>query len=399
MQDIFLCTISEIDLDNQRQIDFSSLDSQYKWFDKQNVKVVKGNVAVDTLTPSIDLNINLGAIKNYDYLWLLDENNKRIFYFITGKKKKNAKTTVILKCDVFQTYMFNYKIYDSFVERCHTKRWQSYNVPTMEIIDEGFPVGEYKYYSSEKIAKLNESYLVSSTTPLGTLSGNSLSSGEMDKNTEVSSSATAKYITGSRVKGAKAISKEGLRFVKGYEGFAQYGAKFSGESFNTAGYGTTEKWNPTYYNRLKPFPCSEWLATQALYSIIKAEYTDVLINKLVANGVDKNDIRQCELDAMCSISMNMGVYGFMKTSLFTQIVKYYKSVLGAYTLKDKWYSTAITSSDTGQVLQGLKNRRIAEFNVFAEGRYEMRSITVFDENGKSVGILQNNNGDGYLPNI
>lgn len=410
MQDIYLCSVTEIDADNQKQIDFASKTSQYSWFDKQNVKIIQGNVAVDTLILTIDLNTNLGSIRDYDYLWLVDENNNRIFYFITAKKKKNAKCTVALKCDVFQTYMFRYKIHNSFVERCHVPRWSSYNVPTMEIIDEGLPLGEYRYYGTpEKIAKLNESFVIASTTPLGELRGTEtgtpilppedIGGGNQGEKTEISNKPTAKVINGAKTKGAKAVSQLGLRFVKGYEGFAQYGAKFSGKSFNTVAYGITEKYNPDYYNRLKPFPCSEGQASISLASIVTANYTDVLINQLVKDGVTKGDIRVNELDAMLSISMNMGVYEFMKTQLYKDIVKYYGSIMGPYTLKNRWLSTEVTSSETGQVLEDLKNRRIAEFDIFSEAKYNMRSIQVFGIGGKAEGILQNNKGDGYLPKI
>lgn len=399
MQDIYLCTITEIDLDNQRQIDFSSLSSQYNWFDKQNVKVIDGNVAVDTLTPTIDLNINLGAIKNYDYLWLIDENGKRIFYFIIGKKKKNTKCTIVLKCDVFQTYMFDYKIYDSFVERCHVPRWQSYNIPTMEIIDEGLPLGEYRYYDSEKIAKLNESYLVSSTTPLGFLKGSSgdTTPGTATGGLHISDKATAKSTYGNKKKGAKTVSKECIRYIKGYEGLALYGAKFNEESFNTAGYGIKEPSNPDYYNKLKPFPCSDSISSYVLASILNEQYATPILNRLAKSGVDVSQVSQCELDAMVSLSMNMGVGGFTGTKLYEKIVEYYNTILGPYFAKTQWLKTAITSQATGEELQGLKDRRKTEADIFIDALYWMRSITVYDENAKQMGILQDNDGDGLLP--
>ena len=52
-----------------------------------------------------------------------------------------SNTNIFVKLDVWTTYMFNYKVLPSFVDRCHVPRWNG-DIPTYNLEDEGLEKGE-----------------------------------------------------------------------------------------------------------------------------------------------------------------------------------------------------------------------------------------------------------------
>lgn len=78
-----------------------------------------------------------------------DFSNKWFYGFITKLEYVNPNTTKIhFEMDVFQTWQFDFTFRPSYVEREHTKRWNSDGSPVLNTVDEGLHYGdEYKTVS------------------------------------------------------------------------------------------------------------------------------------------------------------------------------------------------------------------------------------------------------------
>ena len=377
---INLCSVPEIDLTHNRQIDFANITNQNNFFNNRVRKIATVNVSPDTIEESITIYIEYKDVKNYDYLYYVDESGKRLYYFITNREKIGRNTKLYIKLDVFQTYMFNYTLQPSFVERCHVPRWIDYNTPTKEIIDEGFPISDYIVYNSEKIAKLNESYIMVSTTPLGFLKG------LKDDN---ASTGTGGSDTGSKPS-RRIPTAKGFRFLKGFEAFSPYGFNHGGESFKTAGYGVTELYQSGYYNQLKPFPCSEMKAS-TIYGECLKQFANGVYDALIHAGVSPIRIKANHFDAFCSFAYNCGLGALTSSYFFQEYVKDQSIKL------DNRYLNYYIKDGAGNILQGLINRRKDEYEIFNNSKYSYRAISVYDAYGNITGVVTENNGHGYIP--
>lgn len=388
MNNVYLCTITEIDLNNQKQIDFASKESQYDWFNRQNTRIVETNANPDALLTEVTLKTQYSNIKYYDYMFMTDENGDRLFFFIVDKKKKGENCIIYVKLDVFQTYMFRFQVLNSFVERCHVPRWINDTTPTQEITDEGLPLGSYIYYEHEKIYDLNNSYVIASTAPLGKLKG--VSTGGSG-----SGSGSGSDNDNSDVYDGGVISKKGYRFIKGWEGFAPYPYQLSnmGEDFKTAGYGVTQQ-NQEYYNKLEPFPTSESRASNVLALMILRNYAQHLWRYLIDAGIDKSTVKARHWDAFVSLAYNGGLGAVIESPMWEK----YKINPDDPEIGELWKTWYIRNNN-GDVVQGLKDRREQESLIYTSGTYNYRPIVKIDSNGSIVGTVTENNGNGEIPNI
>lgn len=393
MNNVYLCTITEIDLNNQKQIDFSSRDSQYSWFDRQNTRIVETNVNPDSLLTELTLKTQYSNIKYYDYMFMIDENGDRLFFFILDKKKRGENCIIYVKLDVFQTYMFRFKVLNSFVERCHVPRWINDNTPTSEIVDEGLPLGSYIYYQSEKICDLNNSYVIASTAPLGKLKG--VDTGGNTGGSGGSGGSSSGSIDVSGMAEGGVITKKGYRFIKGWEGFAPnpYQLSSMGENFKTAGYGVTQQ-NQEYYNKLAPFPTSESTASDVLALMILKNYAQPLWGILMKAGVDKSKVKAHHWDAFVSLAYNGGIGAVTESPMWAK----YQTNPDDPTIGEVWKKWYIKNNN-GEVVQGLKDRREKEASMYTNGIYTYRPIAKINSNGSIVGTVSDNNGNGYIPDV
>lgn len=388
MNNVYLCTITEIDLNNQKQIDFSSRESQYAWFNRQNTRIVETNANPDALLTEVTLKTPYSNIKYYDYMFMTDENGDRLFFFILDKKKKGENCIIYVKLDVFQTYMFRFNVLNSFVERCHVPRWINDTTPTREIVDEGLPLGSYIYYDHEKIYDLNNSYVIASTAPLGKLKGVSTGGSGSGSGSGSDSGSDNVYDGG-------VISKAGYRFIKGWEGFAPYPYQLSsmGEDFKTAGYGVTQQ-NQEYYSKLEPFPTTESRASNVLALMILRNYAQHLWRYLIDAGIDKSTVKTRHWDAFVSLAYNGGLGAVIESPMWEK----YKANPDDPEIGELWKTWYIRNNN-GDVVQGLKDRREQESLIYTSGTYNYRPIAKIDSNGLIVGTVTENNGNGEIPNI
>lgn len=87
-----------------------------------------------------------------NYMLYQNELGKWIFSFITDKVYINDNVTEILfETDVLQTYMFDYVIEQSYIEREHQDRWIAAAQPILNIVDENLNYGDEYIKTFEKV--------------------------------------------------------------------------------------------------------------------------------------------------------------------------------------------------------------------------------------------------------
>jgi len=86
-----------------------------------------------------------------NYMLYQNELGKWIFSFITDKVYINDNVTEILfETDVLQTYMFDYVIEQSYIDREHQDRWAGVSAPILNINDENLNYGDEYIKTFEK---------------------------------------------------------------------------------------------------------------------------------------------------------------------------------------------------------------------------------------------------------
>ena len=138
MTKINLCNIPYLSTDYSTVFDFESKASRDNYFKERTIKTIEGNIKYDNSLTYINVNLNMEYVRNFDYIWFKDKNDdKTYFYFIVDTAMvTKSNTNIFVKLDVWTTYMFNYKVLPSFVDRCHVPRWNG-DIPTYNLEDEG----------------------------------------------------------------------------------------------------------------------------------------------------------------------------------------------------------------------------------------------------------------------
>lgn len=170
---IMLCNIPELSNSYDNVINFKNQTNRMNYFQKKVIMTQVGKISVDGERTTLALKVNINNLSRVDYLYYA-ENGKYYFYFITNKQFKTTDSTILeLELDVYQTYLFDHKLLDSFVDRCHVNRWRKNGFPASKLfVDEGLEYGEYIIRETEKMYKLSPNYIITSTNPLGTLGEN-----------------------------------------------------------------------------------------------------------------------------------------------------------------------------------------------------------------------------------
>ena len=186
------------------------------------------------------------------------------------------------------------------------------------------------------------------------------------------------------------MSSNQLRMLKGYEGLGRYEYRDSGGVL-TIGYGITKS-EPDIYNKLlanQPVP--EEMAAKEMFNVNNNRYGKPIVSKVKALGCTT----QQQFDALVDLAFNAG----------TGVIGANNSLMNAIRRNpnDEAYIRPIWENfyihdDAGNRLEGLRLRRIAEANIYFQGRYEKRQIPILGRNGNPTGsVVTENNGDGWLP--
>lgn len=357
---------------------------------------------------------------DYDYLenegvnYVIFDNGYRTIYAFIIKKEyvRENLTRIIYEVDVIQTFMFDFNINNSFVER------KVCSIDELVDFDEGINLGEHIIETSHHVFNKDSVYFAmfngfkeqelifdgntlksvvdlpfSTSKPLTVIDGIQYPLYFMPLK-ESYKQATYESLTtpsGSGETYGGSISAKILRFIKGFEGFAMYPNYFSDESFRTGGYGITENYQSKYFNLLGNPPYTEQKASEILAQMMNNEFASALYYRMLKDGKTGSDIKQQHFDAFVSLAMNGGMGAVTSSPMYSKwlVNPEDKSI---YTSWQSWYITS-----NGTVLEGLKARRLQEANIYKYGTYEYRDITVFGMSGSAIGTVADNNGHGYIP--
>lgn len=155
-------------LDNSHVRWFDSLTSQTTFFDNRSKAQTLHNqkyLRVDDYDFELTIRGNVRDSQKWGYARiknLYESNDKWYYVFITKVKYvDDSSVKLFMSIDFFQTYLFEMRFLQSFVERQHQPLYQSSGLPFLNTIDEGLDYGkEYQVVSTYPLKKQNYFYLV-----------------------------------------------------------------------------------------------------------------------------------------------------------------------------------------------------------------------------------------------
>lgn len=160
--------------------------------------------------------------------------------------------------------------------------------------------------------------------------------------------------------GAHDISDRGVKFISGWEGFYS-------QPYNCpAGHATIGYGKLLHYGRVNAKDVTRWgtITQTSALRLLKDEC------KKCATAVNislKVPVCQSQFDALVSFVYNVGAGGFKRSTLLRVINK-----KKSFDIIEKWFLVWNKISKNGklEMCPGLKNRRQAEFDLYATGKYE-----------------------------
>lgn len=401
---------------------FQTKDEQTNYFNGLNSLILDDTNYIKEHTNIIKVPFS------YDYLVtegvnyvLFNNGYKDIFAFIIEKEYISEEVTkLIYEIDVIQTYMFDFTIKNSFVERMNC------SINEISDFDEGLEIGEhtiigevanmpklYKWFAmfngiKQQQLLFNSNNVLTGVTdlpsptlkPLTEIDGiqyplhfmqlqtnyaePTFTNIEVDDNVIENGDIT---IDGDFTDGI--LSRNGFRFIKGYEGFAPIRYQDSG-GYWTIAYGVTLHGEKDIYNRLVSLePVSEEEAAKVSYQLKNERYASKIKERCKELGVTK----QCQFDALVSLAYNCGTGVVLNDNSLTRAIK--QNINDETTIRGIWEN--FYTSSNGIQLNGLKLRRKQECNMFFNKAFEIRKIAIINSRGGISGSVQDNGGNGWLP--
>lgn len=112
-----------LNMNHEHTIDFANAESQFNFFQSYKNTIVYDNDYSWIRDNIIKVNVNIDDIKSCNYI-MFNNKSKWYYAFITSKEYVNQNNTQInFVIDVMQTFMFDYTIGETFVEREHQDRY------------------------------------------------------------------------------------------------------------------------------------------------------------------------------------------------------------------------------------------------------------------------------------
>ena len=365
---IYCCMVNDLPNDYSHVMRFNTIESQINYFMSRAFFTCGQNIPADGFCTQITVPQTLETCRRCDYLFYQGNDSKYYFYFINQVEYLTQNTTRLhVELDVFSTYQHDLEFLPSFIERQHVSRWVDGKPNIQDSVDEGLPSYEYTICKEDfKLLKdgYNGCYLFVSSSPLGMITdgsgggGGGMDSGCGDPNLGIPST-------------------NGFLFIKGFEGLAQY-AHNIGDGVLTIGYGCTDKYDGSNYQQLKANePVSDEIASTVFATSLVENYGIPLINRLEQDGVQVNNH---EFDALLSFVYNAGL-GSLTASQFYQSIQ----AGNKETAYQQWLTTNILAGS--QFEAGLRERRLAEANIFKSGQYDIRNTLIYGQGGSIAGTL------------
>ena len=361
---------------------------------------------------NVDFDFDYLESEGVNYV-IFNNGYKDIYAFIIKKEYVRKKVTrIIYEVDVIQTYMFDFTVSNSFVER------KVCTISEITDFDEGLDLGEHIIESSQNVFNKDSTYFAmfngfkeqelifdgsvlksvvdlpfSTSKPLTIVDGIQYPLYFMPlKETYKSASYEELNVPSSGETKGGTVSAKILRFIKGYEGFAQYPNYFNGESFRTGGYGITESYQKKYFDLLGNAPYTEEQASKILAQMMNDEFAFDLYFTMLSDGLTGDKIKQRHFDAFLSLAMNGGIGAVTSSPMYTKYLVNQDDAT-IYTDWLEWY----VRNENGEVMEGLLARRKQEGTIFKDGIYEYKPITIYGMGGNAVSTVTDNNGNGFIP--
>lgn len=155
---LYLCENIDLDPNYNYTMDFDTIEAQEAYFNSKIYTDFEANEDYQYIrdTRAVKVPANINDLLNINYLFF-NNGNKRYYAFIIRKDYIHANCTALtFKIDVMQTFMFDYEIDESFVEREHQDRFNENLKPIFNNELENVDYGRnYKLKSCEKIISKN----------------------------------------------------------------------------------------------------------------------------------------------------------------------------------------------------------------------------------------------------
>lgn len=349
-------------------IDFKYESSRNRFFDSLPQVIKDANTKVGSALSSLTVKSSLDEVAEFDYLYVYYKN-KPYFYFIIDHEMINENNTMLmLEKDVFTTHQFDVNYHDSFVDRCHVKRWESDGTPTRNTLEEGLDYGELILTDNEEIADFSDTIVMAASVPLGILQP---------------TNPSFPSIGGGGSPQDGVISKRGFIYIKQEEAFAPYPFDVEGNGMNTGGYGTHSKYQSNYYRQLSPFPTTEKKASEVLDVMVTTEFAKPVRDLIQDNGISLASLPGECFDVWVSIALNYGYTGLQKREAWKYFLKNPDDRNGIADLIAQESANA--------------NRRKREARIYRNGSYPPESeknIGEYNSSGQLVGSVD---FPGYIP--
>lgn len=163
-----LYLLKNVDLDPEHNytIDFDDIDKQVEYFIDKKAQVLEYESDYSYIRDNETLKVQVAVEDLLGVNYLMYKNSDKWFFaFITRKDYVNSNTTRIsFKLDVYQSFMFDYELQESFIDREHQDRFTADGTPIYNNQPENLEIGdEYKTNHYEKCEDnniLNDIYWV-----------------------------------------------------------------------------------------------------------------------------------------------------------------------------------------------------------------------------------------------
>lgn len=177
-----LWLLKDVDLDPNYNytMDFDSLTAQENYFNSKIYSEFDKNEGYSYIRDNRAIKVEMPVDKLFGVNYLMFENeetNKRYYAFITSKEwLRSDATAITIKIDPLQSFMFDYELEESFIEREHQDRFTSELKPIYSLTEENLEIGEnYIVKDNKNIQDTNLPsliwYYVYTKEPLGKVYG------------------------------------------------------------------------------------------------------------------------------------------------------------------------------------------------------------------------------------
>ena len=167
---LFLCNNVDLDPNYNYTIDFDNIQAQEAYFDSKvaNVLAHTENYSYIRDNQSLKVFVNVDDIVNVNYMFF-NNGNKRYYAFILKKDYVSPTcTSITFKIDVMQSFMFDYSIDESFIDREHQDRYiendENTLKPKLNLLDENLETGENRFIKQYEALDNNLPYNIKYVT-------------------------------------------------------------------------------------------------------------------------------------------------------------------------------------------------------------------------------------------